>query len=184
MKGRVGVGRWNARFLAVCVIPLILLVLVGGHATAKDASRIPDEATAITLDGKTVSLADHKGKLVFLIIWRTDCMACLFEIPILNRIQKEYSSENFTVIGLSMDRGKDKYVVEVAKKAGIAYPVWLGYGQPISSYADTPVLPFLLAIGPDGGVLGYLAGAFPTYEHGVSAIKQARILIEEQKRTK
>ena len=159
----------------------VILLGKGRIALAENTPKIPDTATAVTLDGKTVSLADHRGKLVLLIAWRTDCVACLYELPILNRLQKEYSDEDFTIIGLSMDRGKDEYVAKFVKKKKMAFPVWLGYGQPIVKYTFTEILPTLFAIGPGGEILGYHLGAFRSYEEAVAIMKQSRALIEKDK---
>lgn len=139
--------------------------------------KIPYSATALTLDGETVSLEDFEGKLVFLTVWRTDCKACLFEIPILNKLQEEFAGEEFTVVGLSMDRGRDELVKKVIKVREINYPIWMGYGQSLSRYTETPYFPTLFTIGPEGEVLGYMIGAFQSYEHAVAVVKEARLRI-------
>ncbi len=168
--------RWKTRLTGLLVISAALLVSPAEPSVAEGSFKIPAKATAKTLDGKTVSLTDYKGKVVFLNVWKTDCIPCLVEIPILNRLQKEYSSEDFTVIGLAMDRGKDKRVAAVAEKANIIHPIWLGYGQPIARYVDVGITPFLWVLGPDGELLFSIPGAFPTYDDAVRAMKWARIL--------
>ena len=172
---------WMSRFLLMIALSGVILLGEVRVGLAEDTTRIPDTATAVTLDGKTVSLADHRGKLVLLIAWRTDCVACLYELPILNRLQKEYSDEDFTIIGLSMDRGKDEYVAKFVEEKKMAFPVWLGYGQPIMKYTLTEMLPTLFAIGPDGEMLGKYFGAFRSYEEAVAIMKQARTLSEKDK---
>jgi thiol-disulfide isomerase/thioredoxin len=166
------------------VLSAVLLISPARRSVAESSFKIPDEATARTLDGNTVSLTDYRGKLVFLNVWKTDCIPCLIEIPILNRLQREYSSESFTVIGLAMDRGKDKNVAMLAEKANIIHPIWLGYGQPIARYVDIGITPFLWVLGPDGKLLFYMPGAFPTYEEAVRAMKWARILVDSDKPAK
>jgi thiol-disulfide isomerase/thioredoxin len=167
-----------ARLFAPLVISALILGSSGARVLAQDLPKIPYEATAITLDGETVSLEVYKGKLVFLTVWRTDCKACMFEIPILNKLQKEYANQDFTIIGLSMDKDKDDLVRKVIEARDINYPIWLGYDQPLSEYTQTQYLPTLFAIGPEGEVLGYLIGAFQSYEHAVGALTQSRSLIE------
>lgn len=179
-------GEVELKYVADCLIKVLIvstLILVSGAppAYAVERPKIPYAATAKTLDGKIASLAAHKGKLVFLTVWRTDCRACIFEIPILNRIQQEYSAEDFTVIGLSMDRGKDDFVKKVVEMKEINYPIWLGYGQPLSRYTYTQYLPTLFVIGPEGEVLGYMIGAFMSYEHAMAVIGHARNLVKEKK---
>lgn len=153
-------------------------------SAAGEPVKIPADATAKNLEGKVVSLADYKGKLLFVSIWKTDCIPCLLEIPILNRLQREYASDDFSVIGISVDRGKDRFVGNLVDKAKINYPVWLAYGEPILKYVEPPVTPFLLVIGPQGEVLGYVPGKIPTYDDAVAVMKQARSLIAEHKKQK
>ena len=170
--------RISVRLIAPLVIAALILATSGAPALAEDSLKIPYDATAVTLDGVTVSLEAYKGKLVFLTVWRTDCPACIFEIPVLNRLQQEYSDEDFTVVGLSMDRGKDDFVRKVIEVREINYPIWLGYDQPLSKYTQTQYLPTLFVIGPEGELLGYMFGAFPSYEHAVAALNQSRSLIK------
>lgn len=166
--------------IAPVILPVLLVLVTGGVSFAEGPPpKVPENAVAKTLDGKAVSLADYRGKLVFLTVWRTDCKACLFEIPFLNRLQQEFSGEDFSVIGLSMDRDKESFVKKVIDSREIIYPVWLGYDQPISAYFATEIFPTLFVIGPGGEVLGYMFGAFPTYDNAQAVLKEARALVEE-----
>ena len=198
---KYGVGRLMSPLVVFALIPALVLGLSGryvfaqekldrevsaeeapGQGAAEESTptkfvKIPYSATALTLDGETVSLEKYKGKLVFLTVWRTDCKACMVEIPILNKLQQEFASEDFTVVGLSMDRDKDDLVKKVIKVREISYPVWMGYGQSLSRFTETPYLPTLFTIGPEGEVLGYLFGAFQSYEHAVTVLKEARLRI-------
>jgi cytochrome c biogenesis protein CcmG/thiol:disulfide interchange protein DsbE len=177
------VRRWIKRLKFF--LPTVLLIsFFQGFSVAESFAKIPSDATAKTLDGKSVSIADYKGKLIFLNVWKSDCPPCLMEIPILKRLQKEYSSDSFTVIGLSVDRGKDEFVSELVKRTEINFPVWLGYGQPLIKYLEPPVTPFLLVLGPEGEVLGYIPGMLPSYQDAVKVMNQARDLVAEQARQK
>jgi cytochrome c-type biogenesis protein len=174
--------------ISVCSIaPLVIAALIlgrtGAPAFAEDSLKIPYDATAVTLDGETVSLEAFKGKLVFLTVWRTDCKACIFEIPVLNRLHREYSDKNLAVVGLSLDNGKDDFVRKVIEVKEINYPIWLGYGQPLSEYVPTQVLPTLFVIDPEGKVLGYMPGAFLSYEHAVAVVNESRNLIKGKQGT-
>ncbi len=192
---KYGVGRLMTALALLTLAPALVLGLSGGYVFAQEVAaekiptgeagpaqestpqmfpRIPHSATALTLDGETVSLEKYRGKLVFLVVWRTDCKACLFEIPTLNKLQEEFGGEDFTVLGLSVDKDKDEFVRKVIEVRGINYPVWMGYGQPLSRYTATEYLPTLFTIGPEGELLGYLPGAFPSYEDAVAVVEEAR----------
>ncbi len=176
--------RWNIslKLLVVLTMTLFLLPLLPPkQSSAEGLAKFPAEATAKSLDGKIVSLSDYKGKLVFLAIWRTDCPPCLMEIPILNRLQKEYATDDFSVIGVSLDRGKDDLVNRIVEKKKISYPIWFAYDQPIAPYVDSQYTPLLLVIGPEGDILGSFVGLIPTYKDAVGFIRQAREMIGEHK---
>jgi len=171
------------RRISLCSIALLVIValIVGTSAApalAEEPLKIPDDATAVTPDGETVSLKAYEGKLVFLTLWRTDCPACLYEIPFLNKLQREQSGKDFAVISLAMDAGKNDLIKRVIEIRQIEYPVWIGYGQPLSRYTQTQAFPTLFVIGPDGELLGYLIGAFQSYEHALAVLDQSRNLIK------
>src|SRR5262249_24028435 len=67
--------------------------------------RNPDVAPAFkldTLDGKPISLADARGKVVLLNFWATWCGPCRAEIPDLIELQNKYK-EHLQIIGLTVD---------------------------------------------------------------------------------
>src|ERR1700759_547186 len=55
------------------------------------------------IDGKDVSLAALKGKVVFLNFWATWCDPCRVEIPWLIDMQTKYGPKGFTIVGIAMD---------------------------------------------------------------------------------
>jgi thiol-disulfide isomerase/thioredoxin len=79
------------------------------------------------IEGKPVSLAELKGKVVLVDIWGTWCPPCVREVPNLVKLQKEYGPKGFAVLGLAFERVSDpaealKKVQEFAKKAEVNYP--------------------------------------------------------------
>ncbi len=65
------------------------------------------------LDGKKITLADYKGKVVLLDFWATWCMPCKVEMPNVIRIHKNFNKKGFEIIGISLDNNKtavEKYI--------------------------------------------------------------------------
>ena len=58
--------------------------------------------TVTDLDGKTISMADLKGKVVLVNFWATWCPPCRAEIPDLVRLQEKYR-DKLVVLGISED---------------------------------------------------------------------------------
>lgn len=58
--------------------------------------------------GNLISLKDFSGKYILLEFWASWCVPCRKENPLLRRIYKKYSSKNFTIIGISLDKESDR----------------------------------------------------------------------------
>lgn len=67
-----------------------------------------------TIDGKTVNLADFKGKYVLLDFWASWCMPCRQENPNVLKAYNTYKDKNFTVFGLSLDKDPKAWAQAVA----------------------------------------------------------------------
>ena len=80
------------------------------------------------LDGKDVSLASFKGKVVLLNFWATWCGPCKAEIPMFVELQKQYASQGFTVVGYSVDDESPK-ARAFATEYKMNYPILLGLGR-------------------------------------------------------
>lgn len=65
---------------------------------------LPDTA------GVSVSLSDYRGKYVLLDFWASWCPPCRKENPNVVNAYQQYKDKNFTVLGISLDQDKDKWL--------------------------------------------------------------------------
>lgn len=113
------------------------------------AGKLEPDLKLKDLNGNEVSLADLKGKVVFVNFWATWCDPCRVEIPWLIEMQAKYGPRGFTVVGVAMDdEGKSVVAPFVAKEKfdvngqqlPMSYPIWLGTDEAADKF---------------GGILGY-----------------------------
>ena len=102
-----------------------------------------------TLEGRTASLSDYKGKVVLVDFWATWCDPCKDEIPELVKLQNDLGSKGFVILGVSMDE-ETEAVAPFAKATKINYPVILNGGERSPTGWVVPGLPTAYLIGRDG----------------------------------
>jgi thiol-disulfide isomerase/thioredoxin len=128
-------------------------------ATAAAASiRIPDMRPAFALkdpEGRVHSASEWDGKDLMVNFWATWCAPCRREIPLLNRIRKEYAPRGVEIVGIAVDFVDD--VIAYRKKFPIDYPVLVGEQDGIDAARDfgvaAPVFPFTVFTDAKGRVL-------------------------------
>ncbi|MEO6803507.1 MAG: TlpA disulfide reductase family protein [Granulicella sp.] len=105
----------------------------------------------LDLHHKKIELASYRGKVVLLNFWATWCAPCLLEIPQFSAWQKEFGSDKFQVIGVSMDDASPE-VVQMVSKLKIAYPVLMGDEHLGTEYGGILGLPVTFLIDRDGKI--------------------------------
>ena len=60
------------------------------------------------VDGRQVDLSQMKGKVVLIVFWATWCGPCVGEIPSIKECYDKCHSKGFEVVGISLDKDKDK----------------------------------------------------------------------------
>ena len=78
------------------------LTLAFAAAAAEPGTQAPG-FTAKTFEGRQVSLADYRGKVVFIDFWASWCSPCRESLPIYDKLSADFGEENFTIIAVNLD---------------------------------------------------------------------------------
>jgi len=60
------------------------------------------------LEGKELSVANYKDKIVLVDFWATWCGPCVGELPNVLKAYEKYHSKGFEIVGISLDSDKNK----------------------------------------------------------------------------
>lgn len=80
------------------------LILSGEKAYAVGK---PLDISFTAVDGRKVSLADLKGKVVLIDFWATWCGPCVGEVPTVKATYDKYHAAGFEIVGISLDESKE-----------------------------------------------------------------------------
>ena len=72
----------------------------------------------------TLTLADLKGKVVYLDFWASWCPPCRKSFPWMNEMERRYSRQGLTVIAINLDKDHDlaaKFLNDVPADFTVAY---------------------------------------------------------------
>jgi peroxiredoxin len=86
-----------------------------------------------TPDSRALSLAEFKGKVVFLNFWATWCKPCEEEMPSMERLHRRFKDRGLVVLAIAEDSGGVSVVAPYLKKHKLSFPVGL---DPKSSVAS------------------------------------------------
>jgi len=128
------------------------------QASELAAGSDPVAFTAKDLDGKSVSPADYKGKVLLIDFWATWCGPCMGELPNVLKAYEQYHDKGFEILGVSLDRDGDRAKLEsVMKEKGMTWrQIYDGkwWASEIAVLHDVQAIPFTILIGRDGKVVG------------------------------
>ena len=129
------------------------------------------------LDGKTVNLADYKGKVVLLNIWATWCPPCVEEMPSMEKLHQELKDKDFEILAVSIDVSGAKAVIPFMKKHKLSFSVLTDTEGAIKSLYQTTGVPESFIIDRQGIIVEKVIG--PRDWAAPSTIRSFRNLIQK-----
>lgn len=111
------------------------------------------------LSGKTVKLSDFAGKVVVLDFWATWCGPCKKGIPEFVELQKTFSKQGVTIVGIALD--DYDAVKKFYKDYQMNYPVLMGTNEIVKLYGGIRGIPTAFILGKDGTIRQRFEGYRP-----------------------
>ena len=109
--------------------------------------------------GKSHSLSDFKGNVVYVDVWATWCGPCKREIPFLQELEADFHGKDLTFLSVSVDDDRTAWEVMLDEKemGGVQLIGDKGWGSELmQSYAINGIPRFLL-IDKEGNIISLMA---------------------------
>lgn len=112
-----------------------------------------------TLDGRTLTLEQLRGRPVLVTFWATTCPSCVEEIPHLIELYKALNPRGLEIVGVAMAYDPPDQVQAMAAQRQIPYPIVMDRQERIAQAFDNVRLtPTTVLISPEGRIVQYHLG--------------------------
>ena len=165
-----GAGKSRHLLITVFLVLIVVGLLIALSMKGKDSSfklvgqsriKVGSPAPNFTfpdLTGKTVSLSDYRGRLVFLNIWATWCPPCVDEMPSMEKLYNKFKSDQFEILAVSVDGEGSKVVAPFMERLNLTFPALLDKKGKIKNIYGVTGIPESFIIGKNGIILKKVIG--------------------------
>lgn len=134
--------------------------------------------TLNTLQDESITLSDLRGQAVVVNLWASWCPPCKAEMPALQRVYEEYSTEGVAILAVNATNQDDLRAAEkFVKDNGLSFPVLLDIDGNVSRLYGLRSLPTTFFIDPNGKIQEVVVGG-PMAE-ALLRVRVQRLLGEE-----
>lgn len=157
-KGHPAWKRRTTAFFVIVGLALILVFALKPQQTTGSGVAVgapPPDFALKTMDGKSLSLSQLKGKVVLVNFWASWCPPCRDETPNLVQVYDRFHQQGVEFVAVNLQENTVT-VRAFADRYHITYPIVLDtYGRVTDQFHVTP-LPTTYLIGKDGKVAAKL----------------------------
>lgn len=163
----VDLGRLRRGHLVIAaVVPLILLVLLGGILLARMPSVSPTAVGSLApdfaladLDGNPIRLADLRGRPVVINFWASWCAPCVEEFPLLREAADRHAGNGLVVIGI-VYQDRSEAARDFMARNGATWAAAMDPGERVAAAYGILGPPETFFIGRDGRIAARQFGLF------------------------
>lgn len=105
------------------------------------------------VDGKVHTLADFRGKYVYIDIWATWCGPCKREMPYLKALEEEFKDAEIVFVGLSVDKDKAAWENMVRQGELTGVQLYLGTGSRFQEGYRVEAIPRFILLDKEGVII-------------------------------
>ena len=119
---------------------------------ASDGKPSPD-FKGVDVNGKEYTLADFRGKYVYIDVWATWCGPCRQEIPYLKKLDEDYKDAQIVFLSLSVDQDKAKWEKMVKEQSMSGVQLHIGQNSSFQQAYKIEGIPHFILLDREGRII-------------------------------
>ena len=107
----------------------------------------------VDVNGKEYTLADFRGKYVYIDVWATWCGPCRQEIPYLKKLDEDYKDAQIVFLSLSVDQDKAKWEKMVKEQSMSGVQLHIGQNSSFQQAYKIEGIPHFILLDREGRII-------------------------------
>lgn len=165
------------RALSLILAALAVATLTTSAFALRAGARAPEIGLS-DLSGNRITIASLRGKVVLVDIWASWCEPCAVEMPVLERLYRQYRGEGFTVVGVSVDSQRRNIDRFFQRHGRVSFPIVHDPSRRVAGAYATPAMPSSYLIDRNG-IVRYTHAGFRASDERILE-REIRTLLAER----
>jgi thiol-disulfide isomerase/thioredoxin len=139
----------------------LLMLPAKGFPAAPDVSA-PDFVLPTITTGQEKSLADFRGKVIYLDFWASWCGPCRKSLPLYEEMKKKFPPDRFEVVAINLDEDRNE-AVHFLEKHPVSYTILLDPAGTTASQWQIQAMPTSFLLDDNSRIIKSWAGFYPSH---------------------
>ena len=151
------IRKWTPSPLTLILLGLIAWLWFRPPAEVSDENRAAPPWHVVLTDGRVLTSASLRGKVVLVNFWATWCPYCRKENPVIDDFWKDYRGRGFEVVSISVDDPPEKIAAWMRDK-GYAFMAGPTNASVAAAFGNVSSVPTSFIVDADGHIRHRIAG--------------------------
>jgi thiol-disulfide isomerase/thioredoxin len=117
----------------------------------------PLEITLEDPTGRPISLAEFRGKIVFINFWTTWCLACVIEMPSMEKLHQAFKDKDFVMLAINLQETASR-VKQFYKEHKLTFTTLLDTTGDVGAGLGIRSIPTTFILDKNGRIIGKALG--------------------------
>jgi thiol-disulfide isomerase/thioredoxin len=117
----------------------------------------PLEITLSDPTGRPVSLSEFRGKIVFINFWTTWCLACVIEMPSMEKLHQRFKDKDFIMVAINLQESAAR-VKQFYKEYKLTFTSLLDITGDVGAALGIRSIPTTFILDKNGRIIGKALG--------------------------